>query len=53
MIKTLGLVECANTLVGNASIRGVSGGQVLYIFMYFMYVMYAMWFKICVSYRCY
>ena len=28
MIKTLGLAECANTLVGNASIRGVSGGQV-------------------------
>ncbi len=27
MIKMLGLSECADTLVGNASVRGVSGGQ--------------------------
>ena len=27
MIKILGLSECANTLVGDASVRGVSGGQ--------------------------
>ena len=27
MIKVLGLSDCANTLVGDAAVRGVSGGQ--------------------------
>jgi ABC-type multidrug transport system ATPase subunit len=27
LIKALGLTECANTVVGDASLKGISGGQ--------------------------